>query len=1105
MESDAPPHAQFYRSSFSEPADPFSETSSPAAAHSGPETDADPERSFDRVLDLAACVFDTPMAMGTLHANGQPQVVAADGLREAGLQNEDDGVKTRLCTRTLRSPGATVIADAADDPRLADHPWVAGDPGIRFYAGTPLVGPQDHRIGTLCVLDTEPNSPDPADVDRLEGLAEMVVNELELHRWADAWDRARQRYDAIFNHTYQFTGLLKPDGTLVEANDAALEFGGLEREEVVGKPLWDTHWWQTTPEARQRVRGAVERAAEGEFVRYETEVQGADGTRVVDFSIRPVTTADGSVTMLIPEGRDITDRKQQERQLRKEKRKTEEALQARDALLESITENISEGIYRSTPDEGLVYANQSLADMLGYRSVDALLETDPVRFYADPDQREQVLRQSNRNDGINGVEVEFRRTDGTTFTGLLSATTVRGSDGDVQYYDGAVTEITERKRQERQLRQSRERWRRLVEKLQDGLHISVDGDIRYINPAGAEILGADDPEDVIGRSLWDFVVLASQEEIFEDRLRKIYRERTSTAPQELEITGVNGERRVIESYTVPIEFNGERAGQTIFRDVTEQKEMEQALREREERLRSITENVSDGIYRSTPDQGLVYANRAFADIFGYESADEVLEIDPTQLYAHPETREESRRITKEQGHVDAIEIEFRRKDGSTLTGLVSTTTVRDEDGEVVYYDGAVTDISEQKQQSRTLRDRQQKLESLYAATRHLWSAETPDAVATRIQEVLQEVFDYPISGVAFVRDRQLVPVEVAVAPTHQMPTIQSLPVDGDSISARAYRSGETVVVQNVEALDNDVSYGDLRSMACAPMGGHGIVLMGQVSHDEFGAFNLRLVEILSTYAAVVLDRLGREQKLVEAKEKAEQVNEMKSAFLANMSHEIRTPLTSIIGFAEAIGDEVNGADTTVSRFAGLIEQGGRRLLETLDAVLNLSKLEAEEMELVLSPLNVAEQAEDVGALFEQQAAEAGIDLRVDVPSGPLWARADEGALRIVLRNLVSNAVKYTGEGGQVWIRARRAEDQAVLEVEDTGQGMDPAAVSTLFEAFNQASEGKGREYEGTGLGLAVTKQAVDQMEGTIDVDTEKGVGSRFVVRLPRPEQEAPGT
>ena len=115
---------------------------------------------------------------------------------------------------------------------------------------------------------------------------------------------------------------------------------------------------------------------------------------------------------------------------------------------------------------------------------------------------------------------------------------------------------------------------------------------------------------------------------------------------------------------------------------------------------------------------------------------------------------------------------------------------------------------------------------------------------------------------------------------------------------------------------------------------------------------------------------------------------------------------------------------------------------------------------------------------------------------PAWA--DAGGVQIVLRNLVSNAIKYTEEG-EVQVRAYQTNDEVVLEVEDTGIGMDPSRAEDLFEPFRQASEGVSREYEGTGLGLAVTKQAAKQMGGTIEVETEKGEGSRFTVQLPRAE------
>jgi signal transduction histidine kinase len=246
------------------------------------------------------------------------------------------------------------------------------------------------------------------------------------------------------------------------------------------------------------------------------------------------------------------------------------------------------------------------------------------------------------------------------------------------------------------------------------------------------------------------------------------------------------------------------------------------------------------------------------------------------------------------------------------------------------------------------------------------------------------------------------------------------------------------------------------------------------------------------------DQKSYQESLREAKEEAERMNRLKSAFLANMSHEIRTPLTSIIGFAEMIGEQVDPkAEGLIPRYAQLIETSGHRLLHTLEGVLNLSKLEAGEMDLSSQRLNLSAEATDTAQQFEPQARDAEVELRVDTGTSPVFCRADPEGLRMVLRNLLSNAIKYTESDGAVWIRTRTADESVVLEVEDTGIGMDPEKTDELFEAFAQESEGIGREYEGTGLGLTVTRQAVEEMGGSIEVRTEKGKGSCFVVSLPK--------
>lgn len=173
------------------------------------------------------------------------------------------------------------------------------------------------------------------------------------------------------------------------------------------------------------------------------------------------------------------------------------------------------------------------------------------------------------------------------------------------------------------------------------------------------------------------------------------------------------------------------------------------------------------------------------------------------------------------------------------------------------------------------------------------------------------------------------------------------------------------------------------------------------------------------------------------------------------------------------------------------------------------------MDLSLESVDLCKEVSEVAELFERRVRESGISLQIEsceamdterappdtTPSleNSVRAKADRRGLRIVLRNLVSNAIKYTDEGGQVWIRIRRQGGKGVLEVEDTGVGMNPEKVHELFDAFKQESEGKRREYEGTGLGLAVTQRLLEEMGGEIEVETEKGTGSRFTVHLPRTE------
>jgi len=218
--------------------------------------------------------------------------------------------------------------------------------------------------------------------------------------------------------------------------------------------------------------------------------------------------------------------------------------------------------------------------------------------------------------------------------------------------------------------------------------------------------------------------------------------------------------------------------------------------------------------------------------------------------------------------------------------------------------------------------------------------------------------------------------------------------------------------------------------------------------------------------------------------------------LANVSHEIRTPITSINGFAEILMESLEGRMGT---FAERIYESGQRLMETLDSVLMIFRLKAGLQDLNQAQVRLGQTVEEAAEVIPPEARKKRIDLRVGIEQD-VEGTFSPASVRRIAENLLENGVKFTPAGGQVTARIREEAGTAVLEVEDTGVGIDEEALSTTFEPFRQASEGQGREHEGTGLGLAVTKKIIGQMWGSINVETEEGRGSRFTVRLPQAEK-----
>ena len=272
-----------------------------------------------------------------------------------------------------------------------------------------------------------------------------------------------------------------------------------------------------------------------------------------------------------------------------------------------------------------------------------------------------------------------------------------------------------------------------------------------------------------------------------------------------------------------------------------------------------------------------------------------------------------------------------------------------------------------------------------------------------------------------------------------------------------------------------------------------------IQRKDAGAFPEREVQLLQNFAAQSVLAIHNAKLFSEIEEKSlqlEMADKHKSEFLANMSHELRTPLNAILGYTELILDGIYGdVPETIEEVMIRLEKNGRHLLNLINDILDISKIEAGQLTLNLENYSMGELIETVHTAVEALAAEKNLVLKLIIDDDLPLGRGDEQRIAQVLMNLIGNAIKFTEEGG-VSVAATTSENSFLVTVSDTGKGVSTADMNVIFKEFQQVDGSSTREKGGTGLGLSIAKKIVEMHGGRIWVESEETRGATFRFTIP---------
>jgi PAS domain S-box-containing protein len=725
------------------------------------------------------------------------------------------------------------------------------------------------------------------------------------------------------------------------------------------------------------------------------------------------------------------------------------------SLTNDVLDNSAVGILILDAEFRIVWINTALESFFGWDREDVvgedkrqLLRNRMEPLFASPEEFiSKVLATYENNTEVANFECHVLQSENCTERWLehWSQPIQSGlyAGGRIEQY----TDITERKQAEVVLRESEERYRRLVEMSPEAIVVYCQGKYVYINAAGAQLLGAASSEELIGKPVLDLVHPEDRASI-EARIQQTEEQEKPTPLRQFRLVRLDGKVRDVEAAGIPITYQGKPAGQAIVRDISDRKHAEALLAESEERYRVVSEQISDFAYALciAPDGEVTvdWITDAFSRISGL-TPQEVKQFNNWKKLIHPNdlplVLQRMQRLFNGQPEVGDYRI-------ITESGAVRwlrnySRPVRcDLQNHCLLIYGAAQDITEKKQAEEAHQESEERFRKIFADAPIGIALGSPEGEIAHVNSALCQMLGYTEQEVIGHDFREF-----------------SFPEDLEA---------EELLIEQI--LHREISSYQIEKRFIKKNG------------DLFWS-NLTCGSILDHNGNIIY---GLE--MVEDITERKHIERMKEEFISVVSHELRTPLTSLRG---ALGLMTSGRLGTLTkngeRLLNLAVADTERLVRLVNDILDVERLKSGKLALKLQAIPVTNLMQQGADIVQPLAENAGITLRVVPLTATVWADSD----RIIqtLTNLLSNAIKFSPNGSTVSVSAKADGDRILFQVTDQGRGIPAEQLDSIFERFSQVDASDSRTYGGTGLGLAICRSIVQQHGGCIWVESTLQAGS----------------